>query len=108
MIMHKINDSLYAFFCPACNSTHAVDIRMWGFNGDINNPTITPSIKVEGTVPITSEEADFILKGGKFTPKPLLCHSFVKDGNIQYLSDCSHTLKGKTVRLPEWENRNIK
>ena len=31
------------------------------------------------------------------------CHSFVTDGNIQYLDDCWHDLKGKQVELPEWE-----
>jgi hypothetical protein len=32
------------------------------------------------------------------------CHSFVKDGQIQFLGDCFHTLKGKTVDLPDWDD----
>lgn len=28
------------------------------------------------------------------------CHSFVRDGQIEFLSDCTHALAGKTVSLP--------
>ena len=29
------------------------------------------------------------------------CHSFVTDGRIQFLSDCTHALAGQTVDLPD-------
>ena len=31
-----------------------------------------------------------------------VCHSFVTDGNIQFLSDCTHSLAGQTVPLEAW------
>jgi len=31
------------------------------------------------------------------------CHSFIKDGKIQYLDDCTHELKNKTVDLIPWD-----
>ena len=31
-----------------------------------------------------------------------VCHSFVTDGRIQFLADCTHALAGQTVDLPEW------
>jgi hypothetical protein len=31
-----------------------------------------------------------------------VCHSFVRDGQIQFLGDCTHALKGQTVERPEW------
>lgn len=31
-----------------------------------------------------------------------VCHSFVRDGRIQFLGDCTHELAGKTVDLPDW------
>ena len=31
----------------------------------------------------------------------LTCHSFVTDGRIQFLADCTHPLAGQTVDLPE-------
>ena len=30
-----------------------------------------------------------------------VCHSFITDGRIQFLGDCTHELKGQTVELPE-------
>ena len=32
-----------------------------------------------------------------------ICHSFVTDGRIQFLGDCTHKLAGQTVDLPDWE-----
>lgn len=69
----------YGFFCPGCNCSHSFN-DSWQFNGDFNNPTISPSILVTGEK---------------------RCHSFVKDGKIKFLSDCDHELKGQTVDLPE-------
>jgi hypothetical protein len=34
--------------------------------------------------------------------QPVVCHSFVTDGRIQFLEDCTHELAGQTVDLPEW------
>ncbi|WP_366931121.1 hypothetical protein [Microbacterium sp.] len=31
------------------------------------------------------------------------CHSFVRDGRIEYLTDCTHPLAGGQVDLPELE-----
>jgi hypothetical protein len=31
-----------------------------------------------------------------------VCHSFVTDGRIQFLNDCTHPLAGQTVDIPEW------
>jgi hypothetical protein len=31
-----------------------------------------------------------------------VCHSFVVDGRIQFLGDCTHHLAGQTVDLPPW------
>ncbi len=35
------------------------------------------------------------------------CHSFVKDGKIQYLKDCWHKLAGQTVDLPDFEEETM-
>jgi hypothetical protein len=32
----------------------------------------------------------------------VVCHSFVIDGRIQFLSDSTHVLAGQTVDLPKW------
>lgn len=83
----------YRFVCPGCSqydepgstfhSTHVFD-STWTYNGAGDKPTVSPSILVTG-------------HDGK------RCHSFVREGRIEFLSDCSHALAGKTVELPEIE-----
>lgn len=75
--------------CPACDTYHAVN-GSWEFNGDKDFPTFSPSLLV--TIP------------GHRGPKDYRCHSFVRNGQIIFLSDCSHAMAGKTVDLPELEN----
>lgn len=72
------------FWCPGCDEAHGCDKR-WTFNGDYERPTFSPSIHVSASGPET-------------------CHSFVRDGQIQFLSDSYHALAGQTVELPEWED----
>lgn len=88
----------YAFLCPACNDSHIVttaqtvserQIPRWEFNGDMNKPTFSPSLRVQWT------------HGEKKIPR--VCHSFLRNGNIEYCGDCTHELKGQTVELPEVE-----
>lgn len=84
----------WAYFeCPGCDGPHGVVIggsaRAWGFNGDSERPTLTPSVHVSWT------------QGPEHTPH--VCHSFVRDGQIQFLADCTHALAGQTVPIPEWD-----
>jgi len=86
------------FNCPGCGYAHMVWIKqpndgkypIWGFNGDLNTPTITPSILVNGNIPVN-------------LPYTHRCHSFVTDGKIQFLNDCTHELAGKTIALPNYD-----
>jgi hypothetical protein len=34
--------------------------------------------------------------------EPDYCHSFIKEGMIEFQTDCKHELAGKTVHLPEF------
>ena len=36
---------------------------------------------------------------------PEVCHSFVTDGRIQFLNDCTHALAGQTVDLPDMKEQ---
>jgi len=56
----------------------------WTWNGSTDAPTIMPSVRT---------------RGGDF-----LCHSWVTDGKVQFLGDCTHDLKGQTVDLLEVED----
>lgn len=89
------------FHCPGCNGGHAVSVRDdgshpgWTWNGDIERPTFTPSILVHSGPPCGPD--GLALPGAT----DQVCHSFVTDGRIQFLSDCTHALAGQTVDLPE-------
>ena len=83
----------YLFYCPGCKEYHGIWTAqekggnpVWNWNGDINNPTVSPSIRV--TIP-----------NKKVMGVDYICHSFIRDGKIQYLSDCTHELAGKTVDM---------
>ena len=91
------------FWCPGCDGAHAIQHGegsgpRWGWNGSKDRPTFTPSVKVTWPAnPNAGEEF-------KEWRTERICHSFVTDGRIQFLSDCTHELSGKTVDLPDWED----
>lgn len=72
----------HCFWCPGCDSVHAPN-HTWAYNGDPERPTFSPSI---------------LVRGGS---ENITCHSFVTDGRIQFLGDCTHALAGQTVDLPD-------
>lgn len=85
------------FECPGCDMLHVVyvasgagaNLPVWGWNGSMEHPTFTPSVLVR--YPWGEEREERV------------CHSFVTDGRIQFLGDCTHKLAGQTVDLPEVE-----
>lgn len=66
--------------------SHApVERPCWIWNGSTEAPTLNPSI-------LSSSHDD-------------RCHSFVTDGRIRFLDDCTHGHRGKTMDLldVEWD-----
>lgn len=100
------------FKCPGCRSVHGVRVAAgandWTYNGDPDAPTFAPSLLVQreqGEPPVTPENLD----EWKRNPWPQtkvrkVCHSFITDGRIQFLTDCTHDLAGQTVEIPNWED----
>lgn len=76
------------FWCPGCNHSHGVNSGgpRWEYNGDPVKPTFSPSIKVTYERPGKTD----------------ICHSFVRDGMMQFLGDCTHALAGQTVPIADW------
>lgn len=94
------------FKCPGCGKKHCIPVvgnDPWEFNFDMAKPTLNPSILVTGTEDITDDEHKRIMAGEKVEPRPMVCHSYVTDGRIKFLNDCTHALAGQTVDLPEYE-----
>jgi hypothetical protein len=71
----------------------------WGWNNNVDAPSFTPSVLVKHG---SAVDPTFIDEPGD---PPTICHSFVTDGRIQFLSDCTHALAGQTVDLPDWAER---
>jgi hypothetical protein len=76
----------FLYWCLGCGYEHAFALTTEGghheFNMDLKNPTISPSLLYN------------------FNPEKI-CHSFIKEGKIEYLNDCWHHMKGQTVELPD-------
>ena len=96
----------FMFYCPGCAGAHQIWTKTsrsggWTFNGDVDAPTFSPSVLVTYNGP----DADG--KDIGFGPgPPARCHSFVTDGQIRFLEDCSHSLAGQTVALPDYQRND--
>jgi hypothetical protein len=84
---------LLYLWCPGCDALHGVELdkepTRWGWNGSLEEPTITPSILTH--------------MNGRDSPDK--CHCYVTGGKWVFLSDSFHALKGQTVDLvdlPDW------
>ena len=92
----------FAHWCPGCEEVHRLP-DSWSFNGDLEKPTFAPSFKHSG---IRCVFAD-----GKWTGEwvrdasgntvPYVCHYTLTAGQLQFCSDSTHALAGKTVPLPQ-------
>jgi hypothetical protein len=90
--LHLLRDTLemteFTFRCPGCACAHRIRTKgpgpCWIWNRSLEAPTFTPSL--------------FVAPGTKRQ-----CHSFIREGRIQFLPDSDHRLAGKTVDIPDWE-----
>jgi hypothetical protein len=89
----KVESDGRAFFnCPGCHDVHGITVaphaNPWKFDGNLEKPTIYPSVKTWWQDP---------------EGNTLVCHSFITAGQIKFLNDCHHDLKDKVVDLPDWD-----
>lgn len=121
-LSNKLRDSEgngLSFWCPGCEMAHRVQHGTgsgprWEWNGNTEKPTFTPSVLVTGRDFTPKGEADYeawyaagCQKNADgslhtFESADTVCHSFVTDGRIQFLGDCTHSLAAQTVDLPDW------
>lgn len=102
------------FWCAGCACAHGVSVTSggWTWNRSLDRPTFTPSILTKWSK-MTPEGEAMALRGekmptgpdgkpGRYPSMDMTCHSFVTDGSIQYLGDCTHRLAGQTIPLEPW------
>jgi len=82
----------YSWECPGCKTHHMVSTdkpdeygHQWTFTGTVENPTIRTSLLVN-----PNRE-----------PGRPVCHTFITNGMIQFLGDCTHELAGQTVEMED-------
>lgn len=106
-ILRQAGDMLI-WHCPGCREAHSIRAREltpagehdgpgWGWNGSAERPTFTPSVLVR----YSGKDA------GQDGAPPAVCHSFVVDGAMQFLGDCTHDMAGQTVPIPPWPSGPI-
>ncbi len=112
----KAGESSVSIFCPGCKQWHILPVRpapspSWKFNGDMDAPTFHPSLLIRSGC-----HAQHHKKGdpcwcayNKENPEQPsgfscgVCHTFIKEGRIEFLSDCTRALAGQSVPLPDIE-----
>lgn len=99
-----------AIQCPGCECEHYLNVSgdhspRWGFNNNYDKPTFTPSVLVKSGKyagggdwfnSLDDERKAFVEK------QSIICHSFIREGRIEFLNDCTHALAGQTIELPEY------
>lgn len=90
--------AMVSISCPGCAAAfpdHIRDGRHFlnvtthhSWNGDVEKPTFQGSLLRNQSVG---------------APDGYVCHSYITDGMIQFLEDCTHPLKGQTVPLLDIE-----
>lgn len=98
------------FFCPGCNDLHAVNVgdSGWCYNDNPAAPTLSPSVLSRAGHYARSDErpgncyCDVKERIPDWDDDHTChrCHSYVRDGMIQFLDDCSHDKAGQTLPLP--------
>ena len=68
----------------------------WTWNGDVESPTLKPSLLITGGCRISATE----------TTGDYRCHTWITDGKAQFLPDSNHSLTGQTLDLIDLGNDN--
>lgn len=88
-------------WCPGCDDVHRVVTwqatdqtgPVWTWDGNLEAPTIDPSILVKYPTP---------------EPHPRnVCHSYLRAGRWEFLSDCTHQMAGQTVDMVPLPDRLV-
>jgi hypothetical protein len=93
---HGMEYQCLIFICPGCtemlggSGLHMLPVNTnvktpaWTWDGNLEAPTLDPSILTHGRHETNDR-----------------CHSFLRAGVFEYLEDCTHTLAGQHVPMPD-------
>lgn len=72
-------------------------LHVWDFNGDVKNPTFTPSLHIFKAAGHYDNNGRWHETGKRITR----CHLNLIDGELIYHNDSPHALAGQTVPLED-------
>jgi hypothetical protein len=84
-------------WCPGCSRSHVINVvgpEPWGWDGNVDGPTYTPSLLVTGGSPLPDGRAK-------------VCHSFVVAGVWQFLGDSTHDLAGQHIPMVTYPEEHL-
>ena len=103
----------YSYWCQGCEEVHSVrtdgDAAVWSFDGNLEAPTFSPSVLTTSGHYLSDHKPGdkcWCTYAAEHPDRPAhfkcrRCHTFIKGGIVQFLSDCSHALAGQTLPLPD-------
>lgn len=105
MTLYQHRGANTLFWCPGCDDLHMVSDQ-WQVNDAGGLLTISPSVLVYEHQKLINEALELpeLIAPENVTTSPR-CHSFVRESQIEFLSDSTHKLAGQTVQLaplPDW------
>lgn len=86
-----------SFWCVGCRQPHAMPIvrarpapaRRWFFDGNMQAPTIEPSLRVMKMDGVSTD-----------------CHVVITAGMLNYCADSVHRFAGHSVPMVDWDHEN--
>lgn len=113
--------------CPGCGERHTLPVRPtphgevesphyanhahWHFNGDYERPTLSPSVNVKAGHYADGRSDPDSCWCTYYEQHPeeskdfacFICHFFLREGVVEYLGDCTHSMACQKVELPDIE-----
>jgi hypothetical protein len=108
--LRSVEGGRLGYWCQGCEQMHHVIVEgekqpKWGYNGNPDAPTFTPSVLYQRDMwvpPVTPENiAQWKAAPWEQRQEHQVCHTFITNGMVQFLGDCTHALAGQTLALPE-------
>lgn len=92
----------HSHWCPACGEMHVIP-GSWKFDGNVEQPTFSPSVKITGKQTVVDEKGEWTgewMRDADGKALDYCCHYILTAGQLNFCGDCTHAMKGQTVPLP--------
>lgn len=111
--LRTLSDNHLGYWCQGCEMLHQVGVKegagpRWEWNGNVEFPTFKPSVLTQWYTyepPASFDDLELLekIRSGEIVQTRVnkICHTFITDGVVQFLGDCTHQFAGQTLPLPD-------